>query len=388
MTQPWAYFLPVVRAVLMAGFLAGMLPAPASAQSDPSITARRAAQQLEAASVSLREADGARDRVAALTQTIQAYEQGLVALRQGLRQAAIRESAIRLVFEAKREQVARLLGVLQAMQNAPAPLLLLHPSGPIGTARSAMILSEVTPAIQAQAEQLRAELEELVVLRLLQESAAGTLEQGLAGVQQARTELSRALAERTPLPRRYTEDPERLQSLLNSSETLQGFASGLASLREDTTAPELPEFGSARGTLALPVSGTLLRGYDEPDAAGIRRPGLLLAARPLSIVTAPWPSTIRYRGPLLDYGNVMILEPDQDYLLVLAGLGTVYGEVGEVVSKGAPLGLMAGPTGENDAFSPQPEVGTGTDRSETLYIELRKGQSPVDPSDWFTLNKD
>jgi septal ring factor EnvC (AmiA/AmiB activator) len=97
-----------------------------------------------------------------------------------------------------------------------------------------------------------------------------------------------------------------------------------------------------KGRLPLPVLGTLLRRPDEADAAGVRRPGVTLATRPAALVTAPWPATIRYRGPLLDYGNVMILEPGDGYLLVLAGLGTVYGEVGEVVAAGAPLGLMGG----------------------------------------------
>ena len=64
---------------------------------------------------------------------------------------------------------------------------------------------------------------------------------------------------------------------------------------------------------------------------------------PRALVTAPWPATIRYRGPLLDYGNVMILELGSGYLLILAGLETVYGEVGDVVPAGAALGLMGGP---------------------------------------------
>jgi len=36
----------------------------------------------------------------------------------------------------------------------------------------------------------------------------------------------------------------------------------------------------------------------------------------------------------------MILEPGGGYLLVLTGLEQVYGEVGEVVARGAALGLM------------------------------------------------
>jgi septal ring factor EnvC (AmiA/AmiB activator) len=31
---------------------------------------------------------------------------------------------------------------------------------------------------------------------------------------------------------------------------------------------------------------------------------------------------------------------------------------------------------------------TGTDRSETLYIEVREGNSPVDPEMWFKTDKD
>jgi len=117
----------------------------------------------------------------------------------------------------------------------------------------------------------------------------------------------------------------------------------------------------------------------------VRRPGILIAARPQALVTAPWPATIRYRGPLLDYGNVMILEPGAGYLLVLAGLGTVYGETGEVVAAGAPLGLMGGePRPAGPAASGG--EGAGARDTETLYLELRQGAEPVDPADWFEAN--
>jgi hypothetical protein len=43
--------------------------------------------------------------------TVRAYEEGLLALREGVRQAALRERAILLVFEAERDRLARLLGV-------------------------------------------------------------------------------------------------------------------------------------------------------------------------------------------------------------------------------------------------------------------------------------
>ena len=61
----------------------------------------------------------------------------------------------------------------------------------------------------------------------------------------------------------------------------------------------------------------MLRGMNEADAAGIKRPGIILATRPGALVNAPTAATIRYVGPLLDYGNVMILEPQQTPYLSL-----------------------------------------------------------------------
>jgi hypothetical protein len=107
-----------------------------SAETDAAAAAIEAAELLQNAAVSLAEAEGARDRVEALTETVRAYEEGLSALREGVRQAALRERAILAVFEAERERLGRLLAVLQSIQSAPAPLLLLHPDGPVGTARA------------------------------------------------------------------------------------------------------------------------------------------------------------------------------------------------------------------------------------------------------------
>jgi murein hydrolase activator len=62
----------------------------------------------------------------------------------------------------------------------------------------------------------------------------------------------------------------------------------------------------------------------------------------------------------------------------------VYGEVGEVVAAGAPLGLMGGEAAEDGILTPS-ENGSGARETETLYIELRQGSEPVDPAEWFAL---
>ncbi|OYX44747.1 MAG: peptidase M23 [Rhodobacterales bacterium 32-67-9] len=363
------------------------LGAPARA-ADPAVpAAEAAAEDLRAAIAALSSADGARNRVAALTRTIQAYEAGLGSLRDALRRASVREAEINASFEARRDRIGQLLGVMAAMERDPAPLLLFHPDGPLGTARSGMILASVTPALQSEAEVLKAQLEELKRLRALQSNVTETLQKGLEAAQSARTALSQAVQDRTDLPDRFLEDPEELTGLVNSADSLDAFAVGLASMETDIGAP-MEDFEGAKGTLPLPVRGTLLRRAGEADAAGIRRPGILIATRPAALVTLPWPATIRYRGPLLDYGNVMIVEPASGYLLILAGLGTVYGETGDVVEAGAPMGLMGGAATEMLAFPADGQEGGGADRTETLYIELRQGKEPVDPAPWFTETRE
>jgi septal ring factor EnvC (AmiA/AmiB activator) len=371
----------ILRTALAAALL---FATQARAELDAAETAARAAEMLEQAGFALLEAEGARDRVEALTQTVRGYEEGLLALREGIRQAALREQTILLIFEAERDRLSRLLGVLQSIEGAPAPLLMMHPEGALGTARSGMIVSEVTPAVAEEARALRGQLQELATLRALQDGALAQLTAALERAQDARSALSQAIADRRMLPENFTQDEAAMAELIDSVDSLDSLAALLAADPPEA-APDLPDFTQARGELPLPVLGTQLRAFGESDAAGVTRPGLVYATRPRALVTAPWPASVRYAGPLLDYGNVIILEPQGGYLLVLAGLGTLYVTAGALVTSDAPVGLMPGDPGAGSEELIMPETQTGGGGlTETLYIELREDGAPVDPADWFT----
>jgi len=378
-----------VQGVLIVGLLwAGPVYAEAAGKDKPVQAARAAATQLQDAAALLHDATGARNRVRALTETVRAYESGLAAMRDGLRRAATREAQLSRQLQVREEEIAQLLGVLQTIESAPPAVLLVHPSGPLGSARSAMMLAEVTPALNARAGVLKVDLEEMQVLRQLREAATETLEEGLTGVQQARADLSKAIADRTDLPRRFTEDPVRTAILISSTDTLDAFADGLADIASGGVIETNAGVAVQKGKVPLPVQGILLHPAGEADAAGIKRAGIILATRPRALVTSPTAATIRYRGPLLDLGNVMILEPQPGVLFVLSGLQEVYGEAGQVIPEGSPIGLMGGAAPQSGEILSLSSDGTGTDRSETLYIEVREGDSPVDPETWFQIDKD
>lgn len=365
-----------MRGTLLALLIA--LPAPAPAQG-----MAEAARRLEAAGALLAGATGADDRLAALTETVRAYEEGLGLLREALRRSGGARATLEAELDADRAGIARLLGVLQSMGSSPAPVLMLHPSGPLGTARLGMILADAAPALQAEAEALRARLDALGALRAEEASALLTLEEGLASAQTARAELAVAAADRGALPRTYSEDAVATALLLASSETLDAFAAGLDATVADPlgVSSDAPST-TPMGTLPLPVPGVVLRGPGEPDAEGAARPGVTLAAEPRALVTTPVAATLRFRGPLLDYGTVVIIEPAPGTLFVIAGLAQAWGDAGEVLPAGAPLGLLGG---EAHAILSEPPLAAGAGLSETLYLEVREGDRPVDPATWFAL---
>ena len=363
-------------AVLM---LLGWTPAAA----DTADNARAAALSLLSAIDGVSSAHEAADRVAALTRAIQAHETGMAALREGLRDATLREVTITRLLERQEQQVSRLLGAMMAVERVDGPAMLVHPQGPLAAARAGMMMADLAPAMQAEAQRVGALARELAALRRLQELAIETLNTGLISLQDARADLSQAVADRRNLPPRVGDDDAMLRALMASVQTLDELAVTLAQ-RPAGLSADLPVFEAARGRLPMPVVGGVLHHAGDADAAGIIRPGVVLATEPGALVVSPWQGSVRYRGPLLSYGNVVLIEPGEGWLIVLAGLDTVYPRMGDVLAQGDALGLMPGGGEISDEFvQTDPVAG----RNETLYLELREHGLAIDPADWFDLSE-
>ncbi len=346
------------------------LATPLAAQQD----AADAAEQLQAASALLQAATGGRDQIKALTETVQAYEAGLVAMRDGLRQITIREVEIAQDLADRRAELAQLLGALSAIRKTPQPVIQSHPQGAQDAARAGMLVADMAPALQAEVEQLTTQLQQAQALRTAREAAAQTLNDGLQGAQTARAALGQAISDRTTLPLRFDQDPVQTALLVASAQTLGDFADELA-----TATPSPENALTASGDLPLPVAGIVL-----PDS-GATRPGVNIAAPPRSLVTTPVNATLLFHGPLLNYGNVVILEPTADVMFIFAGLAQVFGQPGEILSAGAPIGLLGGtPDGVDSILTENDDPNAGQTQ-QVLYLEVRDGQSAVSPDAWFAL---
>lgn len=349
------------------------LAMPGWAQS-PEAAASAAMDQLMAARQQLEAAQTRRDRVGALTDTVLAYEAGLAAMRDGLRQVAAQEAEIGARLAERRAELGVLIGALQAIARTPIPVTQSHPDGPLAAARAGGTLADLTPLLEARSADLRAQLRELADLRQLRSEAANILREGRDGAQTARSALGIAISERTDLPKRFEEDPIQLALLQASAETLDAFATGLAG-----TLPASETLLRPEGDLPLPVDGYVL-----PDD-GRGRPGVRIAAQPQALVTTPVAATLLFQGPLLDYGRVVILEPAADVLFVISGMERTFGEAGQILPAGGPIGLMGGEPRQDDSNLSQNETFGSAQEQQTLYLEVRDGQSSISPDAWFAL---
>ena len=336
--------------------------------------ADEALQQFADAQAQLERAETAEDRLNALASAITAYDASLGMLRAAARDMAEAEAVQAEALAIQQTQISRLLGVLSAVDRTPQVVRRAHPDGPAATYRAGLLVAGMTPVLEAEAERLSQLLTQQQTLSAQQASVQQALEDGRRDVVAASAALEAAMGDEGGLPQLFVEDRVEATLLSTGAETLATFADQLATARPDPATVLVPE-----GNLALPVDGYIL----PDDASG--RPGIRIAAAPRALVSTPVTATVLFHGPLLDYGNVVILEPAPSLLFVLAGLNEVFVQPGRILPAGAPIGLMPdAQTYDDGILTENLGIETGQ-RAQSLYLEVREGQTSAQTDAWFAL---
>ncbi|MEM7422992.1 MAG: peptidoglycan DD-metalloendopeptidase family protein [Pseudomonadota bacterium] len=323
-------------------------------------------------------------RLAALGKAVTAHEVALSAYRDGLRAMAAREAALQRDMARDRSKLESLVAALQSLGQAPRSALLAFPGGPVGAARAASLMAEMSPALSNRILSLRGQLDSLRQLRSGQNVARIEARGALAGLQELRSETIAALRSRRKTETvGQAELEEQADAARRQADTIEDLAGNLDALPTARDADR--RFSDAKGSIPLPADGTLIGTMGDPDPWGRPGYGLTLEVPAYAQVTAPWDGTVRYAGTLIDYGIVVVLEPERDTLIVIAGLTSVDRLVGETVLAGERLGDMGGPIPASDEFLLEASTDRDQIRQEKLYIELRRSDQVVDPAGWFIL---
>ena len=85
-----------------------------------------------------------------------------------------------------------------------------------------------------------------------------------------------------------------------------------------------------------------------------------------------------FAGPFRSYGQLLIINADGGYHMVLAGLSQIDVQLGQFVLAGEPVGTM------NPA--PKSTARPAQSSAPYLYVEFRKDGRPVDPDPWWVAN--
>jgi septal ring factor EnvC (AmiA/AmiB activator) len=276
---------------------------------------------------------------------------GAQAQRSRLQALNAQEAALKARIDANAASLSRLLSALQMYQRNPPPALLVSPRSARDAVRAAILIRAATPALEARGKAFAAEARKLAEVRRSAASTSEALFQSESEVADRQARIDDLLVEKAGLEGPAATDPALSRAA--RSEGVDGLFRALPG--KAAAAPQ-----AAPGRLIPPLQG-------EPVRRQGRR-GWTWRAEGGASVLAPAAARVDYAGPLKGWGEVVILGIGGDHHLVLAGLARADVGTGRPVAAGEPVGRMADP--RRGAL---PE----------LYVEMRKGSEPVDPSHWF-----
>jgi septal ring factor EnvC (AmiA/AmiB activator) len=384
-------------------------------------------------------ADVTKTRRALITSAVKVQKSEAEVSASEARLAELNEAEIALLAQLKerRARMSELLGALARLDRNPPPALAVKPNDALGAMRGAILLGDAVPELRAEADLLKRRLDELQALRHSILAERATLAQATASLERDRADLEDLLntklarqkkltadatseeARANRLSRQATDLTDLISQLENQAQNRQplsrpspqpvarrpvaappssptgkdGKETELALLSPPSEPAPLPSsrlFSEAKGLIRLPATGLLVSGFGINDGAGGHTEGMTIATRPGAQVVAPFDGKIVYAGPFRRYGQLLILSVGEGYHLLLAGMATINGQVGQSVLAGEPVGRMEAADGADHQPSSQENAKTrqktATDGRPSLYIEFRKDSDPIDPRPWLKMS--
>jgi murein hydrolase activator len=347
------------------------------------------------------------DQLVDLAAIAKTQERDLAKVEKQLRKLKNDIAERNLDLASQQDVIAEVLAGLQRLEHNPPPALVVAPDDVLSALRSAMMFGAVLPELKQKAAVLHDKLSALKVLQddlnTQQKSHADTL----AGLDLSRDEIKRLIADKQAAAELASQDlaleKKRTEELAEKATTLKQLLAALEEQRKVAEAKASAEtkarleaerllkekqnqplmaFSKSQGQLNFPVQGQLTKVFGLDTGFGSTLDGIVIATEKQAQVTAPVGGTIEFAGKFRSFGHMVIINPGEGYLVLLAGLTQVTAAHGQSVKAGEPLGEMG------DKPSKMAQTGGLTKdltnaTTPMLYVEFRHNGDPVDPAPWW-----
>ena len=347
--------------------------------------------------------DSVAEQLGSIAQSIQAQEALIAASEAEMQKLATERATLLAELGEKQDSLSELLAALQRLEQNPPPALVVEPGDILAALRGAMLLGTLVPELSTEAQALALKLDQLGQVEAAISTRGQAVAQEITRLESQRIELGRLVAQKKGLVSKSSEELEaeraRSRELADRARSLKQLLASLAAERkrqeaeaaerlaaeererkrqeELQRAPKLA-FAEAKGKLAFPAQGQIVRGFGEPDGLGRETQGLMIATRAGAQVTAPADGKVEFAGPFRSYGEVVILNPGGGYRVLLAGMDKVTADVGEFLRAGEPVGEMGSGPASVTLFGEVVQDGR-----PVLYIEFRNSTEAVDSGPWW-----
>lgn len=327
------------------------------------------------------ELGGLKTKLVGTAATLRTTEDKLSDTERELKDLQARKEKTRKTLYKDHDALGGLVAAAGKFQRTPKPQLLLL-GNPLDSARAALVMKDMIPALHGHAEELKTQLAEMA--RIENDISRRQAEQAqalkkLKGQQEDVASLLKArqdIYEKTEASRRQQE--RELAALAKEAKTLEELERKLAekaraeekaalaaakkagaSVARARTSGSMPS-GPLPSRMVQPVAGSVHTGFGATDDIGATSEGITFMARAGAMVVTPLAGSVKFAGPFQKYKQIVIIQHANGYHSLIAGLGNIDTVVGAKLDAGEP-------------------VGTAEKQESKIYYELRRAGEPVNP---------
>ena len=346
------------------------------------------------------------------TAKVQDAERRVAAADEQLTSLNAKADSLARSLDSRRDAIAEVLAALQRMGANPPPAILIKPQDMAEAVRAASLLGAIIPSLKSQAEALARDIDDLSGTRVsiarerddlsqtraslaletsrltelidARQKSLSSAEDALGSQQKRAADLAKEAASLKDLIARLDAEDTQRKAQANAAHAADEQTARQIALKAEDARGEEPvrlkpevAFADIKGRVRLPVAGTVVKAFGEPDGLGGTEHGVSMSTLPRAVVSAPADGSVVFSGRYRTYGQLLIINAGGGYYVLLAGMDRINVSPGEFVLTGEPVGAM----GEGSTrMATAAAVGAA---APVLYIELRKDGTAIDPGPWW-----